>query len=246
MSLSLSGSGFLGVYQLGALECLHHHTPKLVQNASVAGASAGALLAACIACGVPLGIVKSSFIETAIAAQLWTMGPFNPNFKVEDFVKSGLEALPHDAHLRANGRLFISVTRVKDLKNEIVSHWDSREDLIQCLLCSCFLPIFSGVIFPVFRGEKYIDGGFTNNLPIVQMPTITISPFEGIVDICPKSVKSKPRYVKIANEELALTMTNISRFVRALFPPTVEGLESLHHAGYNDAYNFIRKKKNLS
>lgn len=242
MSLSLSGSGFLGVYQLGALECLHHHTPKLIQNASVAGASAGALLAACVVCGVPLGTVKSSFIETAIAAQHWALGPFNPNFKIEDYLKLGLEALPPDAHLQANGRLFVSVTKVKDLRNEIVSNWESREDLVQCLLCSCFLPVFSGARFPVFRGEKCIDGGFTNNLPIVHNPSITISPFEGIVDICPKSMSNKPRYVKVANEELALTVSNMSRFVRALFPPTAEGLENLYHAGYNDAQHFLKKK----
>ena len=242
MSLSFSGSGFLGVYQLGAIECLHHHTPKLIQNASLAGASAGALLAACMACGVPLRTVKSSFIETAISAQHWAMGPFNPNFKIEDYLKLGLETLPQDAHLQANGRLFVSITKVKALKNEIVSHWESREDLIQCLLCSCFLPVFSGVRFPVFRGEKYIDGGFTNNLPIVQNPSITISPFEGIVDICPKSINNKRRYMKIANEELAVTMSNMSRFVRALFPPTAEGLENLYRAGYNDAYDFLKNK----
>lgn len=245
MCLCFSGSGFLGVYQLGALECLHHCIPKLIKSASATGASAGALLAACVVCGVPLGTIKSSFIETAVAAQHWAMGPFHPNFKVEDYLKLGLEALPHDAHLHANGRLFVSLTKVKNMKNEIVSHWESRDELIQCLLCSCFLPVFSGLRFPVFRGEKFIDGGFTNNLPIVQSPSITISPFEAVVDICPKSINKKPQFLKIANEEVAVTFSNVSRFVNALYPPTVDGLEDVYHAGYRDAYNFLKKKSNL-
>lgn len=242
MCVSFSGSGFLGIYQLGALECLHHHIPKLIKNASAAGASCGALLAACVVCGVPLGTIKSSFIETAVAAQYWTMGPFNPNFKIEDYLKLSLEALPHDAHLHADGRLFVSLTKVRNMENEIVSHWESRDELIHCLLCSCFLPVFLGLRFPVFRGEKCIDGGFTNNLPITRSPSITISPFEAAVDICPKTTKKKPHFVRIANEEVAVTLSNVLRFVSALFPPTAEGLEDLYHAGYRDAYYFLKKK----
>lgn len=245
MCLTLSGSGFLGVYQVGALECLHHHIPKVIKNASAAGASAGALLAACMVCDVPLGTIKSSFIETAIAAQHWAMGPFNPNFKIEDYLKLGLEALPHDAHLQANGRLFVSLTKVKNLQNEIVSQWESRDELIQCLLCSCFIPVWSGSKFPVFRGEKFIDGGFTNNLPVIQSSSITVSPFEAVVDICPKSMNKKPHFVKIANEEVAVTFSNVSRFVSALFPPNAERLEDLYLAGYMDAKNFLKGKKRL-
>lgn len=218
--------------------------PKLIKSASASGASAGSLLAACVVCGVPLGTIKSSFIETAVAAQHCTMGPFNPNFKVEDYLKLGLEALPHDAHVLANGRLFVSLTRTENMKNVIVSHWESRDELIQCLLCSCFLPVFSGFRFPVFRGEKFMDGGFTNNLPITQTPSITISPFEALVDIGPKSMNKNPRFVKIANENVAVTLSNVWRFVSALFPPTAEGLEDLYHAGYRDAYHFLKKRNN--
>jgi len=31
-----------------------------------------------------------------------------------------------------------------------------------------------------------MDGGFTDNLPVLDKNTITISPFSGLTDICPR------------------------------------------------------------
>lgn len=31
-----------------------------------------------------------------------------------------------------------------------------------------------------------MDGGFTDNLPILNENTITVSPFSGLTDICPR------------------------------------------------------------
>lgn len=240
--MSLSGSGFLGIYELGAVECLQRHWPNLIERANMAGASAGAILAACLVCSVPVETIKASFMETAVEAQKWRMGPFNPNFNIEDYLKMGLEALPPDAHIRASNRLFVSLTKASSAENVLVSSWESREELIQCLLCSCFIPVFSGRKYPVFRGEKYIDGGFSNNLPIIQEPAITISPFDSLVDISPRNYTKKPVYINIAKEKMAVTLTNVVRLVQALIPPQVEALEDLHQMGYRDAYHFLKQK----
>lgn len=245
--MSLAGSGFLSIYELGAVDCLQQHWPRLFKKANFAGASAGAVLAACLVCGVPSQTIKSSFLDAALESQRWTMGPFSPNFNVEDYLKLGLEALPPDAHQQTSGRLVVSLTRTSGGKNVLVSEWKSREELIQCLLCSCFIPLFSGFKFPNFRGEKYIDGGFTNNLPLIQNQTsITISPFDSLVDISPKSgSKKRPLYVKLSNEMTALSLANLSKFMRALFPPPVEVLEDLYILGYRDAHHFLQQKIRL-
>jgi patatin-like phospholipase domain-containing protein 2 len=39
--------------------------------------------------------------------------------------------LPDDAHLRVNGKIHISVTRVYDGKNVILKHFDTKDELIQ-------------------------------------------------------------------------------------------------------------------
>lgn len=41
------------------------------------------------------------------------------------------QVLPDDAHIRVSGKLHISLTRVYDGKNVIVSQFNSKEDLLQ-------------------------------------------------------------------------------------------------------------------
>lgn len=57
---------------------------------------------------------------------------------------------------------------------------------IQVLLASAFIPIFSGFVPPYVGEYRYMDGGFTDNLPILDTNTITVSPFSGLSDICPR------------------------------------------------------------
>nr|XP_053627133.1 uncharacterized protein LOC128684852 isoform X6 [Cherax quadricarinatus] len=134
-----------------------------------------------------IGIITSSVLKTATEARRRTLGPFSPTFNIEKLLKEGLlNVLPDDAHKIVSGKLFISVTRVSDGKNILLSQFDSREELIQAILCSAFIPGFSGWLPLSFRGVRYIDGGFSDNLPILDDNTITVSPFCGESDICPR------------------------------------------------------------
>lgn len=68
----------------------------------------------------------------ATQARSRALGPLHPTFDVNKIIRDALEkVLPEDAHKRVNGRLNISVTRVHDGKNVILSQFDSKEDLIQ-------------------------------------------------------------------------------------------------------------------
>lgn len=102
-----------------------------------------------------------------------------------------LQFLPEDAHLRVSGKLHISLTRVCDGKNVLVTQFESKEDLMQALLASAFVPFFSGLIPPKFHGVRYMDGGFSDNLPTLDENTITVSPFCGESDICPRDDSSQ-------------------------------------------------------
>lgn len=53
-------------------------------------------------------------------------------------------------------------------------------------MASAFVPFFSGFIPPKLGNVRYMDGGFSNNLPILDENTITVSPFCGESDICPR------------------------------------------------------------
>lgn len=75
--------------------------------------------------------------------------------------------------------------------NVIVSQFDTREELIQALLASSFIPIFSGLFPPKLKGVRYMDGGYSDNLPTLDENTITVSPFCGESDICPRDDSSQ-------------------------------------------------------
>jgi patatin-like phospholipase domain-containing protein 2 len=50
--------------------------------------------------------------------------------------------LPDDAHLRVNGKIHISVTRVYDGKNVILKHFETKDELIQV----CYKHFFNAII----------------------------------------------------------------------------------------------------
>lgn len=134
-----------------------------------------------------LGEMTSDFFRVVNEARSHSLGPFSPSFNIQTCLLEGLQKfLPPDAHERVNGRLHVSLTRSCDGKNIIVSQFDSREDLLQALLCACFIPGFSGILPPKFQGVRYMDGAFSDNLPVLDENTVTVSPFCGESDICPR------------------------------------------------------------
>ena len=186
INLSLSGCGFLGVYHIGVICAFREHAPEVLEG-KMAGCSAGSLVAACAMSGCCLGQMCSDALEIAVRARSRALGPLHPTFSIVDIIRNGLRRiLPPNAHEICSGRLFISLTRWKDNKNVIISQFHSREELIQVLICSSFVPYWSGIFPHKVRGEYYWDGGLTNNNPIIDDGTILISPFAGESDICPR------------------------------------------------------------
>ena len=59
-SVSFAGCGFMGIYYAGASSCILERFPVLIENASkIYGASAGALIAAALTIGIPMGENKT-------------------------------------------------------------------------------------------------------------------------------------------------------------------------------------------
>lgn len=58
-SISFAGCGFMGIYYVGAASCILERFPRFIQDASkIYGASAGALTAAVLTVGIPLGELR--------------------------------------------------------------------------------------------------------------------------------------------------------------------------------------------
>lgn len=83
----------------------------------------------------------------------------------------------------------------------------------------------------VFISQAYMDGGFSDNLPLLNENTITVSPFSGENDICPEDESFNLMLVHLSNTSIAVSPANLYRFVRILFPPHPEILARMTQQG---------------
>nr|XP_046249169.1 patatin-like phospholipase domain-containing protein 2 isoform X2 [Scatophagus argus] len=236
--------GFLGIYHVGVASCLVEQAPFLVQNAKhIYGASAGALTATALVTGVCLGEAGASIIDVAKEARKRFLGPMHPSFNLVKIVRHMLRrTLPADCHHEANGRLGISLTRVTDGENVLVSHFNSKEELVQACVCSAYIPVYCGLIPPTLQGVRYVDGGISDNLPQYELKnTITVSPFSGESDICPRDTSTNIHELRFTNTSIQFTLTNLYRVSRALFPPDPMVMKAMCKQGYKDALHFLKK-----
>lgn len=161
--------------------------------------------------------MTSDFFRVVNEARSHSLGPFSPSFNIQACLLEGMSKhLPEDAHMRVNGKLHISLTRVYDGKNVIVSQFNSREDLLDALLCACFIPGFSGIFPPKFHGVRYMDGAFSDNLPTIDENTVTVSPFCGESDICPRD--DTAQIFHVSSSQIFKALTRFQPFVFLSFP----------------------------
>ncbi|KAA8579674.1 hypothetical protein FQN60_006767 [Etheostoma spectabile] len=175
------------------------------------------------------------------------------------------EILPSEAHRLAAGRLHVSVTNSRSGHNQILSRFSSREELIQpreklltsgtepdvttipALLASSFVPFYAGLKPLELRGQKWMDGGFSDSLPILPVGrTITVSPFAGLQDVCPVHRGRFNTQLALANMNIMLSVENLKRLNRALFPPPSAGMQALCEEGFRDALGFLKREDWMS
>lgn len=232
--LSFSGGGFIGIYHVGVAIAFKKFAPHIASR-KVLGASSGALASMCLVTNMPFDQAISGIAKMSIHCRSLTLGPFDPRFSIFDIMKGSLnEFTCEDAHLIGTNKLYISLTRAATLQNEIITDFESREELVDVLMASCFIPYFLGLIPPKVRGVTYIDGGFTDNLPTHDENTITVSPFAGMATIRPR-----PSNTKLP--DIIYTPENAMRVVKTVFSPPPKALADLCQEGFNDALEFIWK-----
>ncbi|XP_005379508.1 PREDICTED: patatin-like phospholipase domain-containing protein 3 isoform X2 [Chinchilla lanigera] len=243
-SLSFSGCGFLGFYYVGATRCLSERAPHLLRDARMFfGCSAGALHGVTFLAGVPIDRTLQLLMDLVREARGRNMSTLHPNFNLCKHLRQGLEeVLPDNVHQIISGKICISLTRVSDGENVLVSDFQSKEEVVDALLCSCFIPFFCGLIPPTFRGVRYVDGGASNNLPVLDsQTTITVSPYYGEYDICPKVKSTNFLHVNITNLSLRLCLENLYLLSKAFFPPDVKVMGEICLRGYLDALRFLEE-----
>ena len=153
----LSGGGARAIAHLGVLRALEEQN---IQPSALAGSSAGALIAALYAAGLPPEKIKDLFHDTAYFGVfhllfgrpgLFDMGAMRSTLETWLPVKN-FEDLPIPLHVAA--------TNLTTGKSEIIS----SGPLLEPLLASACVPvIFEPVLY---NGCQYVDGGVLNNFPV--------------------------------------------------------------------------------
>ncbi|XP_069801550.1 patatin-like phospholipase domain-containing protein 4 isoform X3 [Dendropsophus ebraccatus] len=224
LNLSFAAAGFLGIYHLGAASAFLKHGQNMLNSVKVfAGASAGSLVAT-VLLTAPHKIQESKDFLYTFSEDFRRRipGVVKPRYDFMKNLREGIETiLPAQAHEIAENRLYVSITKSKSLENCLVSSFASREELI----------------------KKWIDGGFTNSLPVLPTGrTITVSPFCGQQDVCPRDNGHFKLYFKICQQKIQLSASNFERLNQSLFPPTRAKMELIFQDGFEDAVNFLQKE----
>lgn len=157
IGLVLSGGGARAIAHLGIMKALEE---EKITFSKIAGASAGAVIAALYAGGMTPEQIYDRFVNL----KLWNfINPVIPGtgfLSMSNAEKLLNENLPVKSFEELNIDVCISVTDLEKGKSICFS----KGELIQPLLASCCIPV---LYQPVeLNGRKYIDGGILNNLPV--------------------------------------------------------------------------------
>ncbi|XP_011353117.1 patatin-like phospholipase domain-containing protein 1 isoform X1 [Pteropus vampyrus] len=243
-SISFSGSGFLSYYQAGAVDALRDLAPRMLETAHrFSGTSAGAVIAALVICGIEMDEYLRVLNVGVAEVKKSFLGPLAPSCKMVRIMRQFLyQVLPEDSYKAATGKLHVSLTRLTDGESVVVSEYTSKEELIEALYCSCFVPVYCGLIPPTYRGVRYIDGGFTGMQPCsFWTDCVTISAFSGQQDICPRDCPAIFHDFRMFNCSFQFSLENITRMTHALFPPDLMILHNYYYRGYEDAVSYLRR-----
>ena len=161
VQIVFAGSGGMYHYYLGIAKVLQENF--YLDNVICGGTSGGCFPALLLLLGHNIDKVHYDINRKILdeSANSWLGSLFRWNAIVRKHV---LDFLDPDTHEKVNGRLFISMTNIRPFQNEVVSEWESTEDLVDCMQCSSFIPIvFEPKMWHYHRETRYVDGGFTNN-----------------------------------------------------------------------------------
>ncbi|MCK0131620.1 patatin-like phospholipase family protein [Flavobacteriaceae bacterium F08102] len=157
VGIVFSGGGARGAAHIGVIKALEEHG---IHPTHVSGASAGAIVGALYAVGVPW-VEMLNFFKTISIFQTNRYARKKPGFiNSEKFYNDLKTYFPNDNFSVLEKNLFVTAVNVIDGSEKIFS----KGPLIKPIIASASFP---GVFTPTeINGAYYIDGGTLNNFPV--------------------------------------------------------------------------------
>lgn len=183
-SVSFAGGGMLWPYYLGVAH--HIFTHYDISKIKIFASSGGCFGAVPLAMGWdPYVWCKRDWPKCVAHYDSRTLGPLCD--ALEFYRDLWDQYLPEDAHLRASGRLHLSITLFPSFVNRVVTDFATRADLIECICASTCLPLVFLRTFPRTSLGLAVDGGLTNDQPVMDRYTVTCSVLNEQAQIYPST-----------------------------------------------------------
>lgn len=176
------------------------------------GASAGAVVAGMLACGVDIAAAREFFLSDRESAQCFG-SVTGAATRVRAIVTRLLETmLPADCATRCNGRLHVLLcSRQRGLYFQ--SEFSDKADVIGAIVASTHVPYFSDGRYAFdHRGEQHVDGAWHSSRTAVLLPRPRAS-MRVLIDRCgddANAIDGRPFY-DAANREV-----HIARYERGM------------------------------
>ena len=147
----------------------------------------GALQGVSLMAKVPFEEMAQNIVNLALISSQQLFTTLNPTFNLSKVMRESMEKmLPDNIHQVVQDRLLVSMTKVWTPSNLAVNKFSSKAELLDALQGTSFVPFVCGLLPPRFKGSLVFDGFFTDNLPVFDSDTISVSPFAGTASICPQ------------------------------------------------------------
>src|SRR6478735_4852598 len=160
LGIALSGGGARGIAHIGVLQALDEMGVKF----SVAsGTSAGSIVAALYAYGYKPAEIFEIAGHLSIFKSVRPAWTWAGLFKMDGLTALLKKHIPENNFSALKMPLTVATT---DIRKGVV-HYFTKGELIPAIVASCSIPAFFHPV--VHNGGLYVDGGLTDNLPVLPI-----------------------------------------------------------------------------
>lgn len=228
-SVSFSGGGYNCMYHVGVIKYIFENS-LLFKDTIYLGASGGAGIAALVLC------YEHDHNRFNILQYLldFVINMKNRNLKLHDQIEEYSNLIINlitedrfDLYIKNTNRCHISVTNISNIipKNEIKSFFSSYKQFTDTLRASACIPILLDNKIRTIDNKQYLDGGLSNNIPIIDSNTIRISCI----------------YYPLLNADIFPKHTR--DITHCFIPPDRSYIISMYDQGYDDILTLLIDKK---